>query len=102
MVRAGLVPGVRATADEGLNRKAGSLLLLVGKEWELITISTLKEGKFSRGGGEGVISIFCPKGVFRLGSRVVGSQTARGSFQVLVLSLRLPVGLGMKARGQTD
>ena len=40
--RASLVPGALVAADECLNRRAGCLLLPVGKEWALIPIGAKK------------------------------------------------------------
>lgn len=74
----------------------------MGKEWGLILIDALEGGNASRGGGEGVMSIFCPNNLFTSGSSIVDCQTVRGSFQVLVLSLHFSFELGMTTRRQAD
>ena len=97
--RVSLVPFMLAAADECLSSMTGCLLLLVDKECGHIPKAALEGGKSSRGGSESVMSIFCPKNLFRLGSRAVGCRPAKDSFQVLVLSFHLP---DILTRGQAD
>ena len=98
----GHLPNAPATAELGPDRGYLYLRLLGGKKGWLIAQGTQKRGHPCSRAHHGVKGVLDPGQTLASGGGVTGGYAPQRSLQSLISPLRLPVGLGVVPRGQTN